>query len=190
MLIDNAQFSPMWCKNCIPPSCHICPCHIAVPYACGSARAVALYQGRSDLVIRKGFKLSVKYSMNSINTIDGSPAMNIFDLKIDGGTVAVGDVVICKIDWQGKAKVPNGDVKLCIRPEHLVPVDKGGIDVTFQVAEPLGATRCCMASWSRPVRQSLSACQGCIRRVRRLEQPMSQKISQRVSLARTAGVFQ
>ena len=39
----------------------------------------------------------------------------------------------------GKAKVPNGDVKLGIRPEHLVTVDKGGIAVTLQVAEPLEA---------------------------------------------------
>jgi sn-glycerol 3-phosphate transport system ATP-binding protein len=39
----------------------------------------------------------------------------------------------------GKAKVPNGDVKLGIRPEHLVPVDKGGIAVTLQIAEPLEA---------------------------------------------------
>jgi sn-glycerol 3-phosphate transport system ATP-binding protein len=69
----------------------------------------------------------------------GSPAMNIFDAKIDGGTVSIGDAVIGRTQARSKAQGWKGDVKLGIRPEHLVPVDKGGIEVTLQVAEPLGA---------------------------------------------------
>ena len=63
----------------------------------------------------------------------GSPAMNIFDAGIDGGKVRFGDVVL------GRTKAGDGDVKLGIRPEHLVPDEKGGIEVSLQIAEPLGA---------------------------------------------------
>jgi len=63
----------------------------------------------------------------------GSPAMNIFDARVDGGKVSFGDVVL------GRTKAGDGDVKLGIRPEHLVPDEKGGIEVSLQIAEPLGA---------------------------------------------------
>ena len=63
----------------------------------------------------------------------GSPAMNIFDARVDGGKVRFGDVVL------GRTKAGDGDVKLGIRPEHLVPDEKGGIEVSLQIAEPLGA---------------------------------------------------
>ena len=63
----------------------------------------------------------------------GSPAMNIFDARIDDGRVRLGDVVL------GRTKAGNGDVKLGIRPEHLVPDDRSGIEVAVQIAEPLGA---------------------------------------------------
>jgi len=63
----------------------------------------------------------------------GSPAMNIFDARVDGGKVSFGDVVLAR------TKAGDGDVKLGIRPEHLVPDEKGGIEVSLQIAEPLGA---------------------------------------------------
>jgi len=63
----------------------------------------------------------------------GSPAMNIFDARVDGGKVSFGDVVLAR------TKAGDGEVKLGIRPEHLVPDEKGGIEVSLQIAEPLGA---------------------------------------------------
>ena len=63
----------------------------------------------------------------------GSPAMNIFDARVDGGKVSFGGVVLAR------TKAGDGDVKLGIRPEHLVPDDKGGIEISLQIAEPLGA---------------------------------------------------
>jgi sn-glycerol 3-phosphate transport system ATP-binding protein len=63
----------------------------------------------------------------------GSPAMNIFDARIDAGTLILGDVIL------GKTKGRDGDVKLGIRPEHMIPDDSGGLEVTLQIAEPLGA---------------------------------------------------
>ena len=63
----------------------------------------------------------------------GSPAMNIFDARIEAGTVTFAGAVL------GKTKIADGDVKLGIRPEHLVPDDKGGLEVMVQIAEPLGA---------------------------------------------------
>ena len=63
----------------------------------------------------------------------GSPAMNIFDAKISGGRIMFGDAII------GRTDVRDGDVKLGIRPEHLVPDTKDGLEVFLQMAEPLGA---------------------------------------------------
>ena len=63
----------------------------------------------------------------------GSPAMNIFDASIDGGKVMFRGGVI------GKADAGDGDVKLGIRPEHLVRDNKGGLELSLQIAEPLGA---------------------------------------------------
>ena len=63
----------------------------------------------------------------------GSPAMNIFDARISSGKVMFQDAVI------GKTDVADGAVKIGIRPEHLVPDNKRGIEVSLQIAEPLGA---------------------------------------------------
>ena len=63
----------------------------------------------------------------------GSPAMNVFDARIDGGLIKLGDIVLAE------TPAPEGEVKLGIRPEHLVPDDKGNLEVTLQIAEPLGA---------------------------------------------------
>jgi sn-glycerol 3-phosphate transport system ATP-binding protein len=63
----------------------------------------------------------------------GSPAMNIFDAEIDSGKVMFRDAVI------GRTDVRDGNVKLGVRPEHLMPDDRGSLDVSLQIAEPLGA---------------------------------------------------
>ena len=63
----------------------------------------------------------------------GSPAMNIFDARISSGKIMFQDAVI------GKTDVADGAVKVGIRPEHLVPDNKRGIEVSLQIAEPLGA---------------------------------------------------
>ena len=63
----------------------------------------------------------------------GSPAMNIFDAEIDSGKILLHGSVVAKTAQR------DGKVKLGIRPEHLVPDPKGGIAVSLQVAEPLGA---------------------------------------------------
>ncbi len=62
----------------------------------------------------------------------GSPAMNLFDAKVHSGTVKIGNTAV------GKVKAPKGDVKLGIRPEHMVPDNKGPLAVKMQIAEPLG----------------------------------------------------
>ena len=74
----------------------------------------------------------------------GSPAMNFVS-----GVVAEGG------DKKAKVKLDNGQsdivvplarpvqsgeaISLGIRPEHLVPDQKGGIEIVLQIAEPLGA---------------------------------------------------
>ena len=63
----------------------------------------------------------------------GSPAMNVFDAHIKDKVVYV-DVV--KI---GTARLPDGPVKLGIRPEHLVPDTEGSISIEMRMSEPLGA---------------------------------------------------
>ena len=63
----------------------------------------------------------------------GSPAMNILDAEVRSGRAVVGKAAI------GKAKGPDGPVKLGIRPEHLVEKAKGPIEATIQASEPLGA---------------------------------------------------
>ena len=63
----------------------------------------------------------------------GSPAMNIFDAEIDSGKILLHGSVVAETAQR------DGKVKLGIRPEHLVPDSKGGIAVSLQVAEPLGA---------------------------------------------------
>jgi sn-glycerol 3-phosphate transport system ATP-binding protein len=79
--------------------------------------------------------------------------MNIFDASIDGGKVMFRGAVI------GKADAGDGDVKLGIRPEHLVRDNKGGLELSLQIAEPLGANTLLhgrVASSEQPVTVSLA----------------------------------
>ena len=62
----------------------------------------------------------------------GNPPMNILDARIENGSVMVRDTVLAK------AAGPQGDVKLGIRPEHMVPDDKGPMELNLQMVEPLG----------------------------------------------------
>ncbi len=63
----------------------------------------------------------------------GSPAMNVFDARIEGGSVMMGDTVI------GPTNAPDGPVKLGLRPEHLAAHAEGPIEAHIQMSEPLGA---------------------------------------------------
>ena len=63
----------------------------------------------------------------------GSPAMNIFDARIEDGAVRLGDATLAK------TKLAPATIKLGIRPEHLVPDTKGPLHAVLQIAEPLGA---------------------------------------------------
>jgi len=63
----------------------------------------------------------------------GSPAMNVVDGCISNGQVLVGDKLI------GTTDKADADIKLGIRPEHLVLDDQGPIEVNVQLTEPLGA---------------------------------------------------
>ncbi|KNG92694.1 sn-glycerol-3-phosphate import ATP-binding protein UgpC [Pseudaestuariivita atlantica] len=63
----------------------------------------------------------------------GSPAMNVFDAEIAGGEIRLDGATV------GPARLPDGPVKLGLRPEHLVPADAGPITAHIQISEPLGA---------------------------------------------------
>jgi len=63
----------------------------------------------------------------------GSPAMNVFDGRIERGAVMIGDMAV------GPADGPDGHVKLGIRPEHLVQAEEGPMEALIQMTEPLGA---------------------------------------------------
>ena len=65
----------------------------------------------------------------------GSPAMNIFDGTLSGGAITLsnGAVIPCNSTHQG-------DVKIGIRPEHLVADNNGSIELEVSYTEPLGAT--------------------------------------------------
>lgn len=63
----------------------------------------------------------------------GSPAMNVFDARIAGGAVKIGDATI------GPATGADGQIKLGLRPEHMVPDADGPLEATIQMSEPLGA---------------------------------------------------
>ena len=63
----------------------------------------------------------------------GSPAMNIFDARIEDGAIRLGDATLAK------TKLAPAPIKLGIRPEHLVPDTKGPLHAVLQIAEPLGA---------------------------------------------------
>ena len=63
----------------------------------------------------------------------GSPAMNVFDGKLQEGVVRIGDIIV------GHAKGANAPVKLGLRPEHLNQDPDGPLEATIQISEPLGA---------------------------------------------------
>ncbi len=71
----------------------------------------------------------------------GSPAMNIFDASIDGGKVMFRGAAI------GKADAGDGDVKLGIRPEHLVRDNKEGWSCPCRLPSRWGRIHCFMAGW-------------------------------------------
>ncbi|MEM9341972.1 MAG: sn-glycerol-3-phosphate ABC transporter ATP-binding protein UgpC [Pseudomonadota bacterium] len=63
----------------------------------------------------------------------GSPAMNVFDARLESGTIKLGDAHI------GQRDGPDGPIKVGLRPEHLDSNGSGPIEATIQMSEPLGA---------------------------------------------------
>lgn len=63
----------------------------------------------------------------------GSPAMNIFDGRLQGGAVSIGDINV------GRASGADAPVKIGIRPEHLTQDPNGPLEASIQMSEPLGA---------------------------------------------------
>ena len=63
----------------------------------------------------------------------GSPAMNMFDASVEAGKVMIGGQTV------RSTSLPDGSVKLGIRPEHFRPDEAGPFPVTAQLTEPLGA---------------------------------------------------
>ena len=63
----------------------------------------------------------------------GSPAMNMFDARIEDGSVMLGRQKIAP------TSLSASEVKLGIRPEHFVPADDGPFGLKVQLTEPLGA---------------------------------------------------
>ena len=63
----------------------------------------------------------------------GSPAMNVFDARLEGGKIYLGNAEVGH--WTG----PDGPVKLGLRPEHLYQAEDGPIETIIQMSEPLGA---------------------------------------------------
>jgi len=63
----------------------------------------------------------------------GSPAMNVFDARLENGTVKIGEIEV------GPSAGPDNALKLGIRPEHLLLDDSGPLEAAIQMAEPLGA---------------------------------------------------
>ncbi|MEM1078909.1 MAG: sn-glycerol-3-phosphate import ATP-binding protein UgpC [Pseudomonadota bacterium] len=63
----------------------------------------------------------------------GSPAMNVLDARVESGSLILGQVRLCE------RQVPDGPIKIGLRPEHLYTDDAGPIAATIQMSEPLGA---------------------------------------------------
>ncbi|MGO4203185.1 ABC transporter ATP-binding protein [Rhodococcus sp. TAF43] len=73
----------------------------------------------------------------------GSPSMNMLTLPLTDGGVQLGDAVI-PVSRETIAEIPEGQVVLGIRPEHLEPVTESsaggpGIPLDVDVVEELGA---------------------------------------------------
>ncbi|GAA4223973.1 multiple sugar transport system ATP-binding protein [Sagittula marina] len=65
----------------------------------------------------------------------GSPAMNIFDARVEGGKLLLTDGTILDAP---KSLREGQSVRLGIRPEHFVP-DLSGVSVPVKLTEPLGS---------------------------------------------------
>ena len=63
----------------------------------------------------------------------GSPAMNIFDAEVQDGQLIFNNSILTEVS------LPDGEVALGIRPEHLFHSMRGPIKVSLNAAEPLGA---------------------------------------------------
>ncbi len=89
----------------------------------------------------------------------GSPSMNMLTLPVTDGGIALGDAVI-PVSRETIAEIPEGQVVLGIRPEHLEPAPgETGISLDVDVVEELVPTPTCTdapvsvapasTSWSR-----------------------------------------
>lgn len=63
----------------------------------------------------------------------GSPAMNVLDADVHSGEVVVGGETMLSLP------LPDGPIKLGIRPEHFVADRDGPFSLSLQLTEPLGA---------------------------------------------------
>ena len=63
----------------------------------------------------------------------GSPAMNIFEGRINNQ-----EIYVCDTKIENGPKI-NGPVKIGLRPEHLVQDANGPIEMAIHISEPLGA---------------------------------------------------
>ena len=63
----------------------------------------------------------------------GSPSMNVMDATVTGNAIMVGDLQLAQRD------LPDGPIKLGIRPEHVHIDPDGPLALTVHLAEPLGA---------------------------------------------------
>ena len=69
----------------------------------------------------------------------GSPSMNMLTLPVTDGGIALGDAVI-PVSRETIAEIPEGQVVLGIRPEHLEPAPgETGISLDVDVVEELGS---------------------------------------------------
>ncbi len=66
-----------------------------------------------------------------VATFIGAPSMNLLSASLNNGTVSIGD-------QQFDGPAGNGEVKLGVRPEHLV-MSENGLPMTVKVVEPTGS---------------------------------------------------
>ena len=95
-------------------------------------RMIVMNGGRAEQI---GTPLDVYRKPSSLFAAQfiGSPAMNIFDARIENNTLQMGETIIAAIE------MPDQAVKLGIRPEHFVPSPTGAIKISIKATEPLGA---------------------------------------------------
>jgi multiple sugar transport system ATP-binding protein len=73
-----------------------------------------------------------------VATFIGSPAMNIFRGRIEGGSFVAGDGSRWPLPMNGHAPTHDGEVAYGIRPEHFV-LDPAGLQAQVVVVEPTGS---------------------------------------------------